>query len=160
MEHFVFQYKRFQQLQALPEPIKGLAMAAFSAIDLAYAPYSNFKVGAAILLQNEALVLGSNQENASYPAGICAERVALGNAATLYPAVPIKAIAIAYRNDSNSEKNDLVLSPCGICRQSLLEAQKRQDTPIEVIMCSNKGNGILVNDTSWLLPFAFSSQHL
>ena len=92
----------------------------------AYAPYSNFHVGAVAKLENGEIVAGTNQENASYPVGICAERVLLGSAATLHPDVAIESIAISY--NSEKVKSDHPISPCGMCRQSLLEYENGKKT--------------------------------
>ena len=124
----------------------------------AYAPYSNFFVGAVAELSNGEIVSGTNQENASYPVGICAERVLLGNAATLYPNVSIDTMAISY--DSKNVKSDHPISPCGMCRQSLLEYETRTKKPIRLILAGQEGKIIIVKTVNYLLPFAFTSGEL
>jgi cytidine deaminase len=124
----------------------------------AYAPYSNFFVGAAAKLSNDKIVLGTNQENASYPVGICAERVLLGSAATLYPGVSIDTMAISY--DSKEVKSDHPISPCGMCRQSLLEYETRTEKPIRLILAGQEGKIYVVKTIKFLLPFAFTSEEL
>ncbi len=125
---------------------------ARSAARKAYAPYSGFSVGAAVLLENNEIITGSNQENAAYPSGICAERTALYYAGSTYPDVPVKAIAItAY------SKNAFVrfpVSPCGACRQVILESQQRFGKKIRIIMYGEELTRI-VDDVAFLLPFPF-----
>lgn len=134
-----------------------LISAAEAATDKAYAPYSKFKVGAALLLTDGSIITGANHENAAFPAGICAERAALGVHDMEGPN-KVKAIAIAYK--TSHEQSHPPLAPCGICRQSILEAQLHQGTPIAVYMSSPDGEVIMVEDASYLLPFHFSSQYL
>lgn len=159
-ETFSFSYQAFSNPAMLDAADAALLRAAQDAVVLAYAPYSEFCVGAALLLANGEIVKGGNQENAAYPAGICAERAALATASGLYPGVPLLAVAIAYQNRKQPAKNDLILSPCGICRQSLLEVSNRQDQDIRLLMSSPGNNGILVENLADMLPFAFSQQHL
>jgi len=128
------------------------------AIELAYAPYSKFKVGAAALLSNGVILKGSNQENASFPAGICAERVLLSICASLYPRMPIVAMAICYQNEKG--KSDRPITPCGICRQSLSEYQEMCQHPIRLILGGYEGKIITIENASLLLPLAFSSTDL
>ena len=124
----------------------------------AYAPYSRFFVGAVARLGNGEMVAGTNQENASYPVGICAERVLLGNAATHYPGVPIDTIAISYA--SETVKSDHPISPCGMCRQSLLEYETRTRQPIRLLLAGQEGKIYIVNTVSVLLPLAFTRGEL
>ncbi|WP_118972608.1 cytidine deaminase [Taibaiella koreensis] len=157
---FSFPYLTFGQPGDLSAGDAALLEAAREATQLAYAPYSGFEVGAALLLDNGAIVKGGNQENASYPAGICAERAALATLSSLYAGMAIHTVAIAYRNKRQPERNELILSPCGICRQSLLEVAKRQDHPIRLIMSNPAGEGLIVDNIINMLPFAFSGDHL
>ena len=124
----------------------------------AYAPYSNFKVGAVALLANGAIVSGTNQENASYPVGICAERVLLSVAASQYPGVAIDQIAVSYNSDAI--KNYAPVSPCGMCRQALVEQQKRFNKNIRLILGGQNGKVHIIENAGDLLPFAFESSHL
>lgn len=124
----------------------------------AYAPYSNFHVGAVAILENGEKVAGTNQENASYPVGICAERVLLGSTATLFPNVAIKTMAISY--NSKEVKSDHPISPCGMCRQALLEYESRTSTPIRIILGGQEGKVFIINSVSNLLPFAFTESEL
>lgn len=157
---FSFTYQEFGQPAELAHEDAQLLKAAVEATSLAYAPYSGFEVGAALLLANGAIVKGANQENASYPAGICAERAALATAASLHPSVAVQIVAIAYRNRKQPDRNELILSPCGICRQSLLEKANNQDIPMKLIMSNPAGKGIVVDTITDMLPFAFSGDHL
>lgn len=124
----------------------------------AYAPYSNFNVGAFAKLQNGKTVRGTNQENASFPAGICAERTLLSTASSLYPGVGIETIAISY-NKING-KSDRPISPCGICRQSLFEFQQRTRMPIRIILSGMEGRVEIIENAKDLLPLVFSADDM
>lgn len=133
---------------------KTLVMAAREATNLSYAPYSNFHVGAAVLLSNGEIVKGGNQENASYPVGICAERSVLSTAQNIFPNVPIKALALTATNIKGEYTNDIV-TPCGMCRQAIAENEKRYRQNIRIIM-SSKEEVVVANSINNLLPLAFS----
>lgn len=124
----------------------------------AYAPYSDFHVGAFAMLVNGKTVSGTNQENAAYPAGICAERTLMATAGVLYPGVAIKTMAISY-NNLNGHSNKPV-SPCGICRQSLAEFQKRTDHPIRIILSGMEGKVQVIENAADLLPLVFTSDDM
>ena len=124
----------------------------------AYAPYSNFFVGAVAQMANGEKVSGTNQENASYPVGICAERVLLSVAATQYPGLGIDTLAISYHN-KNGESN-LPISPCGICRQSLAEYEERTHHSIRVILGGMSGEVYILQKAGELLPLTFISGDL
>ncbi|RYY62495.1 MAG: cytidine deaminase [Chitinophagaceae bacterium] len=124
----------------------------------AYAPYSKFRVGAAARLLNGQVVSGTNQENASYPVGICAERSLLATAASLFPGVAIDTMAITYAGDF--VKSDHPISPCGMCRQSLQEAESRGGRPIRLILGGQEGEVFIINTAADLLPFAFTPTEL
>lgn len=130
-----------------------LLNAACQAAQHAYAPYSNFNVGAALLLANGEIIKGSNQENTAYPSGLCAERVAMFYANSQYPDVPIKAIAVS--SFINGQQNDQPVYPCGACRQSLMQSEIRHNQPIRVIMGGNKSIQI-VESVKDLLPLTFN----
>jgi len=135
----------------LNEEQQKLVAAAFDACKLSYAPYSKFKVGAAVLLQNGEIIQGSNQENVAYPSGLCAERVAMFYTNSRFPNIPIVAICVA----SNSEGiNKNPISPCGACRQALLQSELRFGNNIKVLMAADKI--VEVNSIKDLLPLAFS----
>lgn len=121
----------------------------------AYAPYSHFHVGAVALLANGERVIGTNQENASYPVGICAERVLLSAAATLHPGVAVQTIAISYHNTLGESKHPV--SPCGICRQSLVEYEQRTQAPIRLILSGMEGQVQIIEKAGLLLPLGFTA---
>jgi cytidine deaminase len=158
-KHFSFEYLSYPDDTTLsPDDLKLLQEARVVTAQ-AYAPYSKFNVGAVILLENGELVRGTNQENASYPAGICAERVALSVAASLYPEQAVNTIAISYHNLDGS--SDTPISPCGICRQSLSEQENRQhQQPIRLIMGGQTGKVIILQTARHLLPFGFSAEDM
>lgn len=152
------QFTLFNSIKELsPEDLQ-LMQAAQKAIDNAYAPYSRFHVGAAILLENGKIVTGNNQENAAYPSGMCAERVAIWSAASQYPGVVIKKIAITVKSLTKQVANPV--SPCGACRQTLLEYEVNQKEPIEVFFTGEVGPVIKAHSLKDLLPFAFDQSFL
>ena len=124
----------------------------------AYAPYSEFKVGAAVLLANGEIVIGNNQENAAYPLGICAERVALFSASAQYP--DIKIIAIAVYGNPEHFQMDNYLTPCGGCRQVMSEYELKNNGKIRVVLGGNAGKIMLIEGTENLLPFQFSAEDI
>src|SRR5690606_31401052 len=156
MEQYHFNYL-LTQTSELPEDIQVLIQSANTAAQTAYAPYSHFKVGAAVLLENGKILTGSNHENASYPAGICAERAALSHLNMNPEGSKVKAIAVAYDSGAAMDKP---LSPCGICRQTILEVQQWQQKPIAVYMTAPDGKLIAVENAEYLLPFSFGSDFL
>ena len=155
---FEFQYEVYEDISQLTERDAWLLKEAKTVTDQAYAPYSNFHVGAVAMLENGEVVAGTNQENASYPVGICAERVLLGTVATLHPNVAIESIAISYNSDTI--KSDHPISPCGMCRQSLLEYETRLKKPIRLILSGQEGKVYVIKTASLLLPFAFTGNEL
>jgi cytidine deaminase len=157
-QKFEFEYEVYNDISGLKKDDADLLTKARAVTKQAYAPYSKFFVGATAKLDNGEIVSGTNQENASYPVGICAERVLLGNAATLYPCVSIDTMAISY--DSKEVKSDHPISPCGMCRQSLLEYETRTGKPIRLILAGQEGKIIVVKTVQFLLPFAFNSSEL
>lgn len=140
----------------LPDEELPLMQAAIQATGQAYAPYSNFHVGAAALLENGIIITGSNQENAAYPSGLCAERVALFNAGHQYPDVPVVALAIAAATNGRQVES---ISPCGACRQVLLEAEQRHGKPMKVLLCGTKEVMVATSAES-LLPLCFGAKDL
>jgi len=124
----------------------------------AYAPYSNFTVGCALLLANGKIILGNNQENAAYPSGLCAERVAIFAAGANYPGVAITRMAItASPRDDSFEKP---VPPCGACRQSIAEYESRQQQPMEIFFMGAKGVVARSNSLGDLLPLIFDRNYL
>lgn len=145
---FTFSFDHYASRDEVPEDERRLIEQAESACDTAYAPYSQFKVGAAALLESGRTVIGSNQESEVFPAGICAERNLLFNHQALSPDDRIVKLAIA------SVPSERECYPCGICRQVLVDVEKRQNKPIRVLMCS--GSTVSAVDTAkHLLPFTF-----
>lgn len=136
---------------------KKLIAAAKHATEKSYAPYSNFKVGAALLLKNGEIITGNNQENAAYPSGLCAERVAVFYANSVYPDQKIEAIAIAAWANNTFTKD--AITPCGGCRQVLLEAENRFSAPMRILMYSEEGIYV-VNTIKTLLPLSFGDEQL
>jgi cytidine deaminase len=158
MQQFQFSYQLFDTINSLDASDASLLRSAIAATPLAYAPYSGFHVGAAALLENGAVVVGTNQENASYPVGICAERVLLGNVAMQYPGQKIAAMAISYK--SKKRASDQPISPCGMCRQALVEFEFRSAAPIKLILGGEVGQVMIIDSAKLLLPFAFSPREL
>lgn len=150
-----FSFESFEDLSLEDQELMNLAIKARGN---AYAPYSNFKVGAAVLLGNNEVVIGNNQENASYPSGLCAERVAVFQAGAKYPKVTINKIAITAT--SEKYKVDRPAAPCGNCRQSILEYEQKQKTPIEILMMGETGKILKCSSIADLLPFAFDNSFL
>lgn len=124
----------------------------------AYAPYSRFNVGAAVLLENGETVIGNNQENASYPLGLCAERVAIFSASARYPNTPIKAIAVTAR--SNEFSIDRPIAPCGACRQAIAEYEHKFKKNIQIILSGEEGKIVTSESIAQLLPFQFNGDDL
>jgi cytidine deaminase len=155
---FEFNYEVYNNSTELTKQDAWLLTEARSVTEQAYAPYSHFHVGAVAILEDGKIVAGTNQENASYPVGICAERVLLGTIATMHPNIPVKSIAISYNSDI--VKSDHPISPCGMCRQALLEYETRLNKPIRLILSGQEGKVYIINTVSLLLPFAFTSGEL
>ena len=143
---------------ALDEESKALVREAEKALVQAYAPYSSFLVGAAIRLDNGETVTGTNQENAAYPSGMCAERVALFAKASVFPTAIIRKIALVAKRATHSAF--LPVTPCGSCRQVLLEFELRQAKPVQIIMQVADGQWIQVKSAADLLPYNFSKLNL
>ena len=146
------------QLKELNTEEQSLIQRAQDSLSNAYAPYSGFLVGASVLLEDGSIIQGSNQENAAYPSGLCAERVALFYAAAKYPGIPIKTIAISAKSKI-FELQDTV-SPCGSCRQVMAEYQQKQKQDIRVLLHTLDNNVLIANSVDDLLPFMFQSSLL
>ena len=140
----------------LPEDFRKLADTALRAAETAYDRYSHFQVGAAVLLANGEVICGSNQENAAYPSGLCAERVALFYAGAKYPDTPVCALAIAAISVGRQVKN---ITPCGACRQVLLEVENRYNHPVKVLLC-NADCILQIENAKSLLPLCFDGGEL
>ena len=152
------EFEVFETIEELNNEDKKLMEDARKATTLAYAPYSKFKVGAVAILNNGEIIKGSNQENASYPVGVCAERVLLGNAATLFPEMPIKSLYISYHNTIG--QSDEPISPCGMCRQAISEYEHRTHQKIRLLISGMEGKVFVFEHASLLLPLSFSSVNL
>jgi cytidine deaminase len=148
----------FNGINELTEEIQNLMSQAIETRKNAYAPDSNFRVGAAILLDNGKIVLGSNQENAAYPSGLCAERVAIFQAGAIYPNAKIVKLAITAASDTNPTL--FPIPPCGACRQSIAEYEFKQDTPIEIYFMGESGEVYKSNSINNLLPLSFDKTSL
>ena len=136
---------------------KSLIDAAKEATSNAYAPYSKFHVGAALLLENGKIITGNNQENAAYPSGLCAERTAVFYANAQYPDQKIEALAVAaFYNDKFT---DDLISPCGSCRQVLLEVESRYNSPVKILLYKN-GEVYVADSMSSLMPLSFTKDAL
>jgi cytidine deaminase len=157
-KEYQFVFEAFEGLRDLQEGDMTLLKKAMAATKDAYAPYSRFKVGAAALLANGETITGTNQENASFPAGICAERTVLSAAAVLYPGVPVLTLAISYDNENGP--SDRPISPCGICRQSLQESEQRGGQAIRLVLGGKEGPVFVIPKASYLLPLAFTAEEL
>lgn len=141
----------------LPQEEKMLLDAAKEATTRSYAPYSKFHVGVALLLANGEVITGNNQENAAYPSGLCAERVTLMYANSLHPQVPVKTMVLAAQNSAGFTETEV--SPCGACRQVILESELRQDSPIRIIMYGTN-HIYIVDSIKALLPLCFDKEQL
>lgn len=155
---YTFEYQVYNNINDLDASDKALLQQARDITANAYAPYSHFQVGAAAKLHNGQMVTGTNQENASYPVGICAERSLLATAATLHPGIGIDTMAISYHNlDGDSSKP---VSPCGMCRQSLIEYELRTHQPMRLILSGLGGDIYIIEKASQLLPLSFTGEDL
>ena len=148
----------YESVNELPKKIQELMNKAIAIRKTAYAPYSNFYVGGALLLENDEIVVGNNQENAAYPSGMCAERVAVWQAGSRFPNVVIKTIAISATSIQNAVTEPI--APCGACRQSLSEYEIKQDSNIEVYFMGESGSIIKTDSIRALLPLAFDKSFL
>ncbi len=148
----------YDSIDELPEEIRELMEKAKHTRKNAYAPYSKFKVGAALRLSSGEIITGNNQENAAYPSGLCAERVAVYNAGANFPKVPIQAIAITAGAENHTVSKPV--APCGACRQSIAEYEQRQNSPIEIYFMGEVGQIYKVNSLKDLLPLSFDSSYL
>ena len=137
---------------------KKLIDASKNATMNAYAPYSKFKVGAALLLSNGEIITGNNQENAAYPSGLCAERTAVFFANANYPDEKIEAIAVAAHYKGEYTKK--VITPCGACRQVLLEIENKHRSPMEILLYAGNGEVYKVDTIRDLLPLSFGDEML
>ncbi|WP_417265692.1 cytidine deaminase [Brumimicrobium sp.] len=155
-KEFTFSYRHLKSIDELTDDQKKVFAAAEKACKKAYAPYSKFKVGAALLLNDDTLVLGSNQENKAYPAGLCAERVALFSYGAQHNTQGIKILAIT--SNGSMLKNDQFFSPCGGCRQVMAEYASMQEAPYEILIKNEDGSFLIFESIYNLLPFTFGTK--
>ena len=152
------EFEEFENETELTPEDQNLLINALESAGRSYAPYSEFHVGAAVLLENGEVVCGSNQENAAYPSGLCAERVALFYANSQYPGVAVKAMAITAKADNFLMARPI--TPCGSCRQVIAETENRQQSKIKLIMHGETGPVHVMNGIENLLPFTFYEKQL
>lgn len=148
----------FDNFDELPENVASLMKQAMAARENAYAPYSKFSVGAAILLDNDEVITGNNQENASYPSGLCAERTAIYYAGAKYP--DAKIVRMALTAGSRIHQTVTPIPPCGACRQAIAEYEVKQDAPIEIYFMGETGKVAKSNSLANLLPLVFDKSFL
>lgn len=147
-QNFSFNFKHYNTHQELQTEDKAVVDKALEACKTSFSPYSNFKVGAAILLENGEMLVSSNQESEVFPSGICAERSLLYYVQANRKEIKILTLAIA------SDPNERECYPCGACRQVIVDTERRQKAPIKVIMCG-KESATEVEKAELLLPFTF-----
>lgn len=155
---FQFTYTVAENSSVLAKEDAALLQLARKTTRKAYAPYSRFNVACAAKLANGRTVVGSNQENASYPVGICAERALLATVGTQYNAEPVLILAVAYH--SHTGNSNQPVSPCGMCRQALSEYEKRTGTPIRLLLSGMEGPVYIIDTVKDLLPLAFGDEDL
>ncbi len=156
--HYNFSYSVFEDIDSLDVADAQILREARELTAISYAPYSRFHVACVARLINGETAKGTNQENASFPVGICAERSLLATVGTLYPNEAIETIAITYQPEEG--KSSKPISPCGMCRQALLEYETRVKHPIRIILAGMEGPVYLINTAKNLLPFAFDGEDL
>ncbi|MDX1462914.1 MAG: cytidine deaminase [Marinirhabdus sp.] len=148
----------YESIDELPKAIKDLMHKAQQAREKAYAPYSRFKVGAALALANGAVVTGNNQENAAFPSGLCAERVAAFHAGSQFPGVAFQTLALTVR--SLQKEVTTPTPPCGACRQALAEYEVNQEMPLTLYFMGETGKVVRSNSVKDLLPLIFDKSYL
>jgi cytidine deaminase len=151
-------YIVYESVDELPDLEKKLLIAAKAVVQNAYAPYSEFQVGSAVLLENGNIVTGTNQENAAYPSGLCAERVAIFSASSQNPGIAIKALALSAHSSKSLVNNPV--TPCGACRQVLAEYENLYKSPVKLIMSGETGKIFVFENVESLLPFSFKAEEL
>lgn len=151
-------FQTYTDIDALDTEFQHLIHKAKEALGKAYAPYSKFHVGAALLLENGTVITGSNQENAAYPSCMCAERVALYAVASLHPGAVITKVAVVARKKSG--KDLIPVTPCGPCRQVMIEFETRQQQPLGVVMLASEHEWVVAPSAESLLPYCFTKDNL
>lgn len=160
MRHFdiITHCLEYDSLEELDDADRILLERAMKAGRDAYAPYSQYYVGAAVRLSNGSVLTGNNQENVAYPSGLCAERVALFAASALYPGIPVESLAIAGRAQNFTITEPV--TPCGACRQVIAEYEQLHDKPVRLIMMGEQSRIWLVESIRHLLPLMFTADQL
>lgn len=153
-----FEITVYNDLSELGTEDQALMFQAVAARQYAYAPYSNFRVGSAVVLENGEVVIGNNQENASYPSGLCAERVAIFQAGAKFPNVKLKTMAITATSDNYEVTSPA--APCGNCRQAMYEYEFKQKQPIRLLLMGETGSVIECYSVNDILPLGFNSSFL
>lgn len=159
IQHLSFEYEVYTSSDQLSKEDAFLLQQARIITAQSYAPYSKFHVGAAALLTNGEIITGTNQENASYPVAICAERVLLAALSSRFPGAAVTTMAISFHNHKNN-KSRHPISPCGMCRQALVEHQFHFGQTIRLILSGQEGEVYLIKDASSLLPLGFSAEDM
>lgn len=158
VEQINFQFEVFNSVDELPDDEQTLVEHARMASDVAYAPYSRYRVGAALKLSDGRMVIGSNQENVAYPSGMCAERVAFFAAGAQFPGKKIEKVAIIAQSDDFMVSEPV--APCGACRQSMSEYEFRQESNIRLLLVSQQGKVLAIESVKSLLPLIFNESKL
>ncbi len=148
-----FSYTHLDSIDELPQSDQDCIAKAYEISKKAHAPYSQFYVGAALLMSDGEVVLGSNQENIAFPSGLCAERVALFYAGANFPGKRIEKLYIVAKGELIAK--DAILSPCGSCRQVILESQNRQEEPFSIYLVNQDHTVSIFNSIYDLMPLAF-----
>jgi cytidine deaminase len=155
LKEYSFKFQLYPNWESLQTVDISVVNKAFEAMEKAYAPYSKFKVGAALLLEDGQIIQGNNQENIAYPSGLCAERVALFHAGAQFPGIAVDLICIVAKGDLMPISQ--LLSPCGACRQVMLESENRQNKPIRIILVNQDNRTMCIDSVQNLLPFGFGT---
>ena len=154
-KEYSFKFQLYPNLESLPTIDISVVNKAFEAMEKAYAPYSKFKVGAALLLEDGQIIQGNNQENIAYPSGLCAERIALFHANAQFPEIAVELICIVAKGDLMPISQ--LISPCGACRQVMLESENRQNKSIRIILVNQDNRTMCIDSAQNLLPFGFGN---
>ena len=153
-----FTYLEYESIEELSQSDRELMELARNAVESAYAPYSHYKVGAAVKMKNGNIITGSNQENMAFPSGLCAERVALFAATAANPGIPVMAIAVTSK--SLQFPVNKPVTPCGSCRQAMIEYEMLSEEKIRVILMGETGKVLIIEGIDTLLPFSFKEDGL
>jgi cytidine deaminase len=153
-----FEYQEFASSSELSPEDRAMLELARNATATSHAPYSCYHVGAAVRLANGQIFTGSNQENMAFPAGLCAERVAVYTAAAAFPEIPVAVLAITAKADAFAVNEPV--TPCGMCRQSIVEYEIKFGHKIRIILGGETGKVFIVNGMSTLLPLTFLEKGL